>query len=174
MKQMFLATLLFLSTFSVAAQNEKNDSIHEKFFNAKVRELVYRLDISDEQKAKFVPIYRRYNDEMRTAMGASMKKSGDRKGSRAQQPKPKQRTSADVAAAQKKMIERQQKAQAVQMKYLDEFAQVLDARQLSRFFEVEKKIQKKLFERKNHSRAKFGKNFRHQHGNGVKKGEKKS
>ena len=174
MKQMFLATLLLLSTLSVAAQNEKNDSIQEKFFNAKVRELVYRLDISDEQKAKFVPIYRRYNEEMRTAMGAPMKKRGDRKGAKAQQPQPKHRTSADVAAAQKKMVERQQKAQAVQLKYLDEFAQVLDARQLSRFFDVEKKIQKKLFERKNHPRNKFDKGFKHQPRKGMKKSEKES
>lgn len=165
MKQMILAMVLLFSTLSATAQNAKNDSIQQKFFNAKVRELVYRLDITDEQKAKFVSIYRRYNDEMRSLWSsARMKKTnqkpgekkGDKKEAQQQKPQPKVRTSAEVAAAKKKMIELQQKAQNIEMKYLDEFAKVLDGRQLNRFFDVEKKIQKKLMERKMHPKGKPG------------------
>ncbi len=155
MKQMFFSALLLLASLSVAAQNVKNDSINERFFNAKVHELTYRLNITDEQKKDFVAVYRRYNDEMRTVWdGTRMKKrdealnKGNRKAKAANGEAPQKRTSADVAAAQKRKMERQQKAQNVQMKYLDEFAKVLDAKQMSKFYEVENKIQKKLIERR--------------------------
>ena len=167
MKQMILAMVLLFSTLSAAAQNVKNDSIQEKFFNAKVRELVYRLHITDEQKAKFVPVYRRYNDEMRAAWGVRAKKGN----AKTDKEKNKQRTSADVAAAKKKQIERQQKVQNVQMKYLDEFAKVLNAQQLNRFFDVEKKIQSKAMQRKIHKRGKMGirPNKGHKHPQGQKR-----
>lgn len=161
---MILAMVLLFSTLSATAQNAKSDSIQQKFFNAKVRELVYRLDITDEQKAKFVSIYRRYNDEMRSLWSsARMKKNGkagqkpgEKKEAQQLKPQLKARTSAEVAAAKKKMIELQQKAQDIEMKYLDEFAKVLDGSQLNRFFDVEKKIQKKLMERKMHLKGKSG------------------
>lgn len=149
MKQMILSALLLLVSLSSAAQNAKNDSIQEKFFKAKVRELVYRLDITDAQKPQFVAVYRRYNDEMRAAWGTPRppkKKETTQEADKKKQDKP--RTSTDVANAQKRKIERLQRAQNVQMKYLDELAKVLDAKQLSKFYEVEGKIQKKLMERK--------------------------
>ncbi len=158
MKQMIFSALLLFVSLSVAAQNAQNDSINEKFFNAKVRELTYRLDIKDEQKKDFVAVYRRYNDDMRAVWGGPRLKKGDKKANfqkkddkktDAQKKEMRQkRTSADVAAAQKRKMELQQKAQEVQMKYLDEFAKVLDAKQMSKFYEVESKIQKKLMERK--------------------------
>lgn len=150
MKQMIISALLLFASVSVFAQNAKNDSIHEKFFNAKVRELTYRLDITDAQKSKFVAAYRRYNDEMRAVWAP--------KGVKPEAGKKvpeKPRTSADVANAQKRRMERQQQAQNVQMKYLDEFAKVLDAKQMSNFYEVEAKIQKKLMDRKKHPKGKF-------------------
>lgn len=151
MKQMIFSALLLFVSVSVFAQNAKNDSIQEKFFNAKVRELTYRLDITDTQKPKFVAAYRRYNDEMR-AVWAERKGVKPVAGKKVQE---KPWTSTDVANAQKRRMERQQKAQSVQMKYLDEFAKVLDAKQMSRFYEVEAKIQKKLMDRKKHPKGKF-------------------
>ena len=151
MKQLILSVLLLLVSLSVAAQNAKNDSIHERFFNAKVRELTYRLNITDAQKPKFVTVYRHYNDEMRAVWFSNRPKNA---------PDPKNfgkpLSSSEVAAAQKRWLVIQQKAQNVQMKYLDEFAKVLDAKQMSRIYEEEQKIQKKLFERKNHPKGKQG------------------
>lgn len=155
MKKMILSALLFATVLSAAAQNEKNDSIYEKFLNAKVRELTYRLEITDEQKANFVNVYRKYNDEMRAAWGARHKKAPKAELAE-KKDKSKQLSSADVANAKRKQMERQQKAQNVQMKYLDEFAKVLDAKQLNKFYETEAKIQKKLMERRNHPKGKPG------------------
>ena len=159
MKQMILTMLLVMATLTATAQDAKKDSINEQFFNAKVRELVYRLNITDEQKSKFVPLYRNYNQEMRVAWGMPQKgkkdgKKMERKEGKKADMKQHEASSADVAKAEKSKIERQQRVQNVQMKYIDEFAKVLDAKQMKRFFEVENKIQKKLMERRMHPKGK--------------------
>ena len=45
-------------------------------------------------------------------------------------------------------MQRQQQAQAIRLRYVDEFTTVLTASQVSRFFEVESEIQKKLMLRR--------------------------
>ena len=50
----------------------------------------------------------------------------------------------------KHRMERQQQAQAIRLKYIDEFATVLTAQQVSRFYEVEGQIQRKLMNRRRH------------------------
>ena len=56
-------------------------------------------------------------------------------------------TSGDAAAIAKRKMEMQQRAQGIRMKYIDKLATVLNADQVSRFFEVESIIQKKLKEK---------------------------
>ncbi|MDE7085112.1 MAG: hypothetical protein K2O48_00270, partial [Prevotella sp.] len=65
MKHIIMSIVLMLVALTATAQDNQRAALNEKYFNAKVSELVYRLDMSDEQKAKFVPIYRRYTEEMR-------------------------------------------------------------------------------------------------------------
>jgi hypothetical protein len=48
----------------------------------------------------------------------------------------------------KRKIQRQQQAQTIRMRYVDEFSTVLSAGQVSRFYEVESEIQKKLMQRR--------------------------
>ena len=48
----------------------------------------------------------------------------------------------------KRKMQRQQQAQAIRLRYVDEFTTVLSASQVSRFFEVESEIQKKLMLRR--------------------------
>ena len=50
-------------------------------------------------------------------------------------------------------MEMQQRAQGIRMKYIDEFATVLNAHQVEKFYEVESAIQQKLKERKEKARA---------------------
>ena len=45
-------------------------------------------------------------------------------------------------------MQRQQQAQAIRLRYIDEFRTVLSVSQVSRFFEVESDIQKKLLQRR--------------------------
>ena len=67
----------------------------------------------------------------------------------------KQLTEEEKLARTKKRMECQQQAQALRLKYLDEFATVLSAEQVNKFFQVEHNIQKKLKDRKMHHHKKL-------------------
>ena len=151
-----MTMLLAIVAMTATAQDKKGDEIHEKFFDARVRELVYRLDMTDDQKAKFTPIYKRYCEEMRGLMGMKgMKGMKEMKEMKEKQKgEKKQLTDEEKLARIKKRMERQQQAQAIRLKYLDEFATVLSAHQVNKFFDVEGKMQKKLMERKMHHKGK--------------------
>jgi len=134
MKQFLMTLLLLMSVVMAGAQNAKNKDLNERLFDAKVREIVYRLHITDEQKVKFVPVYRRYSQEMQSIWNQNGKPS-------------KPSNSKEAASLAKRKMERQQRAQAIRIKYIDLFAEILNADQIDHFFEVESNIQKKLMNR---------------------------
>ena len=126
--------VLVLIGLTATANEDNNNSLNERLYQAKVRELVYRLHITADQQKKFEPIYRNYCEEM-SALWASRKRP------------IKPSTSGDAAAMAKRKMEMQQQAQGIRMKYIDKLATVLNAEQVGRFFEVESIIQKKLKEK---------------------------
>ena len=139
MKKIVMILLVVLVSMTATAQENKNGSVNERLYKAKVRELVYRLHITEAQQAKFEPIYHQYCEEMAELWA-------DRK-------RPiKPSTSTDAAAMAKRKMEMQQRAQGIRMKYIDRLATVLNANQVDRFFEVESIIQKKLKERRDQAR----------------------
>ena len=149
-----MTMLLAIVAMTATAQDKKAGEINEKYFDARVSELVYRLDMSDDQKAKFTPIYKRYCEEMRALMGPIMKHKKEMKELKEKGEK-KQLTEEEKLARTKKRMECQQQAQALRLKYLDEFATVLSAEQVNKFFQVEHNIQKKLKDRKMHHHKKL-------------------
>ena len=146
MKRLFLTFFVTILSLGAFAQ-EKETEVNQKFFDAKIREFVYWLELTDAQKASFIPIYQKYNDEMRQNVGKREK------------PAKKPETSEEAATVLKSKIERQQAAQAIRLKYVDEFATVLNPDQLMRIYEVEGQIQHKLSNRQ------------HGHGNGRGPGQ---
>lgn len=128
----FFFTLLLLCPALVALAQEKNEDVSQRLFDAKIREFVYRLELTDQQKADFVPLYKRYDEEMQATVGKKEKYQGP------------PATSEESAARVKARIQRQQKAQTVRLKYVDEFAKVLDPIQLNRFYKEENQIQNKV------------------------------
>lgn len=129
-----MITLLLMATIIASAQDVQK--INERYFQAKVSELALRLEMTDSQRTKFVPVYRRYSEEMRQTVGVR------------QQPS-KSLTDEERLELTRRKMQRQQQAQAIRIKYIDEFSKFLSASQVSRFFEVESEIQKKLMERRN-------------------------
>ena len=136
MKRFLVTLFISLSALTAFGQSQGGD-VNQRYFDAKIREFVYRLHLTDQQRDAFIPIYKRYNDEMRSSIGEREK------------PATPPSNSEDAAAAAKARIERQQQAQTIRMKYVDEFATVLNPDQLSRLYEVESQIQRKLMSRKN-------------------------
>lgn len=150
MKKSFILIAMLLVAFTAAAQEKKDQDPKERFFQARVKEMVYRLNITDEQKPEFVKVYRAYSAAMHEAVGQKPKREGVQKGENQQkegnQAKPERRkiTMEEAVKLEKGKVERQQKAQAVKLQYIDEFAKVLKPEQLVRFFGVEQQIQQKL------------------------------
>lgn len=134
MKKYFIFIAMLLVSFTMTAQNPKGEDAKEKFFQAKVREMVYRLNITDEQKPEFVKVYRSYSAAMRKAFGEG------KPAARPQKPQTKE----EAVKMEKENVARQQRVQEVKLTYIDELAKVLDAEQLGRFFKVEAQIQNKL------------------------------
>ncbi len=129
----FIITLLVMLTVTASAQDSVK--INERYFQAKVSELALRLEMTDSQKSRFVPIYRRYSEEMRAVVVIKQRPS-------------KPLTDEERLELTKRKMQRQQQAQTIRMRYVDEFSTVLSAGQVSRFFEVESEIQKKLMQRR--------------------------
>ena len=155
-----LISLLLLVALTAAAQEKDWKQLREKFFDAKVSELAQKLELTEEQKAGFVPIYRQYNDEMRATMGPPFPRRGHHKDGAEQKDgdaKKKPLTDEERLARTKMHMERQQKAQAIRLKYIDEFSKVLTPKQVDKFYKVEYEIQKKLMKRHKHPRGKHPK-----------------
>ena len=139
MKKILLSLLIGFSALTAFGQSQAGE-VNQRYFDAKILEFVYRLNLTDQQRDSFIPIYKRYNDEMRAAVGEREK------------PEERPATAEEAAALAKARIERQQIAQTIRMKYVDEFATVLNPEQLGRLYEVESQIQRKLLSRKNGDR----------------------
>lgn len=138
-KKIIIFLLLSAISLTTVAGGNKEASLNERLYKTKVRELVYRLHITESQQKKFEPIYRAYCEEM-TALWAERKRP------------IKPSSSSDAAAIEKRKIEMQQRAQSIRMKYIDKFATVLTPNQVERFYEVESIIQQKLKERRDQAR----------------------
>jgi len=132
-----LTTLLILFLSLASFAQEKGENVSQRYFDAKIREFVYRLELSDQQKEQFIPIYKKYNEEMRESVGERPRRD------------VRPATAEEAAALEKARIERQQTAQSIRLKYVDTFATVLTPDQLGRLYQVESDIQKKLMGRKN-------------------------
>lgn len=140
MKKILIIMIAALVAMTAMAGEDKKSSLNERFYQAKLKELTYRLHISSDQLKKFEPIYRSYCEEM-TALW----------NERTKPVKPN--TSGSAAAIEKRKMEMQQRAQGIRMKYIDRFATVLNAPQVERLYEVESIIQKKLKERKEQAKG---------------------
>lgn len=143
MKRYFMIPILLIAA-AFSAQAQEKTEVNEKFFEAQIREYVYQLELSDEQKAAFIPVFKRYSEALKatfTKPAAPAEKTVGEKPAKGERP---HLTKEQAAARLKARIERQQKAQAVRLQFVDEFAQVLEPRQLMRIFEVEKDIQHKV------------------------------
>ena len=136
MKKIVITLIAGLAALTAFAQ-EKGEDMSQRFFDAKIREFVYMLEITDAQKPDFVAVYKLYNDEMRATIGKKEK------------PDKRPDTPEAAAAAVKSRLENQNKAQEVRIKYVDQFAKVLEPKQLLRLYDVEAQIQHKLMDRQN-------------------------
>ena len=112
---------------------QDNADANERFFQVKCQEMVDKLELTDDQQKQFIPLYREYNDAMRAVM--PKRERGK------QEPAT---TALEEATRIKTRLNGQKAALDVQISYIDKFANVLTAKQLHKFLQIERKIQQKV------------------------------
>lgn len=135
----FLLALFFAISAAAIAQpqqprHERNrEEVNQQLFEAKCTEMCCRLKLTDDQKAKFVPLYKEYDTKIRQVWHKYRVAKKD----------------ATSAEKEKMHIKRQQKVQEVRLKYIDDFSKILTEEQFSQFLRIEKEMQNRVMLRKN-------------------------
>ncbi len=140
-KLMFTMVLMFMSTLA-NAQEAPDANFLKRLQESKMAEMALALNLTDEQKEKFVSLYQSYHNEMRTVFGERPKMKGD-----APKGEKKKLTDAEKVQRMKSKMERQMKAQKIRLEYADKFGKILSDKQLLKFYDIEDNIQKKIRDR---------------------------
>lgn len=130
LKRIALHLIMLCCIMTCAAQNSRTRTFNQRLFDAKVAEISKCLNMSDETRKKFVPIYREYSEEMIQAWNELVT------------------TSTDETEQLKFSMRRQERSQAIRIKYTDRFATVLTPADIRRFYKVENEIQRRIRARK--------------------------
>ena len=130
--RLLLFILSLLLAIPMAAQRPHNGNVQARFFEAKASEMCAKLLLSPEQKEKFLPIYKAYDEEMRAVW------TKYRVG----------KNCTDSMERTKMRLTRQAKSQELRLKYVDKFSKVLTAKQVEKFYKTENDIQQRAKHRK--------------------------
>lgn len=136
--QFLLALFFSLSTLAVAQPQQprherSREEVNRQLFEAKCTEMCSRLKLTNEQKTKFVPLYKAYDAKIRQVW-------------QKYRVTKKEASSAEKAKMQ---IKRQQKLQEVRLDYIDKFSKILTDSQFDEFLRIEKEMQNRVRYRKN-------------------------
>ncbi len=131
MKRLIIYILTaILCTPAMAQQNSKR-MFNKRLFEAKVAQIAKTLNMTEEKKAQFMPIYKEYSEEMINTWNELSETSGNE------------------IEQMKLGMKRQERSQAIRLKYTDRFAEVLTPQEIRKFYKVENEIQRRLKERRN-------------------------
>ncbi len=131
MKHILFFLFTLLAAIPSSAQTQASDSLQNRFLETKVQEISNRLQFTDDQKAQFTPVYRRYTEAMIAACDGYQKPVHPS-------------TSQEAAANIRKHLEVQQRLHGIRLRFVDEFAAVLNPQQMSRLFSLENMVQRKV------------------------------
>ncbi len=156
-KYLLLLLLAILSGPCLLAQDKDKAKMKEELQQFKIDFLVKEMQLSDKEKAEFIPLYKEYDEQRRKAGAEAWKYERELK-------KKKDATDADY----KKLSELQQKAREkdneIVKKFDARFESFLSAKQIYNMHQGEEKFFEKMKEmRKNHHGGK------HPNGNKDKK-----
>ncbi len=131
MKKLIIYMLMVMAWIPAIAQQNNKRMFNQRLFDAKVAQIAKSLNMTDEKKAQFTPIYKAYSEEMINAWN-ELSASAD-----------------DEMEQMKQGMRRQERSQAIRLKYTDRFAKVLTPQEIRKFYKVENEIQRRLKERRN-------------------------
>ncbi len=146
-----LTALLFGGALNTNAQDNNDRESRRAEMRAKQMERVIKdLKLSDEQRAKFEPVYAKYQEELSALMTQKGKKDDGKNGEKKDKKEKEELTDAVATARLQQLFDRQadeiQKSQQrldIQKKYCAQFSGFLTPQQLLRVFQTRENHQRR-------------------------------
>lgn len=140
---MVLVTLFMGSQVALFAQEtkrpERKHLTSEQMQEMQCNQIVKGLALDDATAAKFIPVYKKYMEEMRSTRDMNRKKKPDTKMSVDKQTSKPVPTDAEVEAAIKARFAQSRKMLDIREKYYDEFRKFLSPKQIQKMYNLEKR-----------------------------------
>lgn len=148
-----LFTLIALMLLPVAVSAQKPSDRERKTWMKEMRQyknefLTRKLDLTEEQKAKFLPVYNRMESEVRTVNEQTMKMERDIR-------KNKEATDLEYEKLAEAQFELKAREAKIELKYLKEFKSILKPSQLVKLKKAERDFSRELMKKhQEHSKDK--------------------
>lgn len=139
--------LLPLALLAQKPSQRERESWMKEMQQVKNEYIARVLELSEEQKAKFIPVYNRMEEEVRVAADQAMRleRQVRRKGDKA--------TDLEREKAAEAQFELKGKEGAIEMKYFKDFKSILTSKQLIKLKKAERDFSRELMKR-HHERQK--------------------
>lgn len=149
-KLLFVLIALILLPVAISAQkptSRERQTWMKEMQQYKNDYISHKLELTDEQKAKFLPLYNRMEDEVRNMADQAMRMDREvrKKGDAA--------TDLEYEKAAEAQFELKAKEAQVELKYLNEFKGVLSPKQLFKLKKAERDFSRELM--KKHQERKY-------------------
>lgn len=148
-----LFTLIALMLLPVAVSAQKPSDRERKTWMKEMQQyknefLTRKLDLTEEQKAKFLPVYNRMESEVRTVNEQTMKMERDIR-------KNKEATDLEYEKLAEAQFELKAREAKIELKYLKEFKSILKPSQLVKLKKAERDFSRELMKKhQEHSKDK--------------------
>lgn len=135
--------MLVFTAFGIQAQNAKQRMSREQMAETQAKHIAADLNLTGKTYDRFVETYENYKKELWQTVPKSRKKNCRNS-----------ETEEQAAEKMRKRFERSQKVLDIRNKYYQEFSKFLTQKQIEQMYEKERKMMKRLSERR---RAKHSK-----------------
>lgn len=135
--------LLPIALFAQKPSAREREAWMKEMQQVKNEYIARKLDLSEEQKTKFLPLYNRMDEEMRQAAEQAMKME------REVRKKGKQATDLEYEKAAEAQFELKGKENVIEMKYFKDFKKMLSPCQLFKLKKAERDFSRELMKKHN-------------------------
>lgn len=142
-RTIILTLMLVFTTFGTQAQNAKQRMSREQMAETQAKHIAADLNLTGKTYDRFVETYENYKKELWQTVPKCRKKNCRNS-----------ETEEQAAEKMRKRFERSQKVLDIRNKYYQEFSKFLTQKQIEQMYEKERKMMKRLSERR---RANHGK-----------------
>lgn len=142
-RTIILTLILVFTAFGTQAQNAKQRMSREQMAETQAKHIAADLNLTGKTYDRFVETYENYKKELWQTVPKCRKKNSRNS-----------ETEEQAAEKMRKRFERSQKVLDIRNKYYQEFSKFLTQKQIEQMYEKERKMMKRLSERR---RANHGK-----------------